>query len=50
MQGDAKRQYMHIVTGDRICSSSSYPLQKLLRLYAKGFMPKELPDIHCWMN
>ena len=30
--------------------SSSYSLQKLLRLYAKGFVTKELPDLYCWMN
>ena len=32
------------------CPSSSYSLQKLLHLCAKGFMTKELPDLHCWMN
>ena len=29
------------------CPSSSFSLYKLLRLYAKGFMTKELPDLHC---
>ena len=41
---------MQIVTGDRICRSSSYSLHKLLRLCAKGFVTKELLDLHCWMN
>ena len=41
--------YMHCVTGDRNCPSSSYSL-KLLHLYAKGFITKELPDLHCWIN
>ena len=45
-----KIESMHIVTGSRNCSSSSYSLYKLLRLYAKGFVIKELPDLHCWMN
>ena len=41
---------MQIVTGDRICPSSSYSLQKLLHLCTKGFVTKELFDLHCWMN
>ena len=28
--------------------SSLFSLKKLLRLYAKGFMTKELPDLHYW--
>ena len=32
------------------CPSSSYSLWKLLHLYAKGFVTKELPNLHCWMN
>ena len=30
--------------------SSSYSLHKLLCLCAKGFVTKELLDLHCWMN
>ena len=30
---------MHCVTGDRNCSSSLFSLKKLLRFYAKGFVP-----------
>ena len=42
-----KEIYMHFVTGGRYCSSSSFSLWKLLRLYAKDFVTKELLDLHC---
>ena len=32
----------------RKCPSSSFSLKKLLHLYAKSFVTKELPDLHCW--
>ena len=32
------------------CPSSSYSFQKLLHLCAKGFVTKELPNLHYWMN
>ena len=32
----------------RKCPSLSFSLKKLLHLYAKGFVTKELPDLHCW--
>ena len=41
---------MQIVTGDKICLNSSYSLQKLLHLCTKGFVTKELLDLHFWMN
>ena len=28
--------------------SSLFSLKKLLHLYAKGFVTKEFPDLHCW--
>ena len=34
----------------QICPSSSYSLKKLLCLRAKGFVTKELLNLHCWMN
>ena len=37
--------------GRRICKkclSSLFSLKKLLRLYAKGFVTKELPNLYCW--
>ena len=37
-----KEQYMHCVTGSRNSS-----LKKLLCLYTKGFVTKELPELHC---
>ena len=37
---------MQIVTGERICPNSSYSLQKLLRLCAKGFVIKEFRNFH----
>ena len=27
---------------------SSFSLKKLLRLFAKGIVTKEIPDLHCW--
>ena len=42
-----QEQYMHCVTGSINSSSSSFSLKKLLRLNAKGFVTKELPDLHC---
>ena len=30
------------------CLSSLFSLKKLLHLYAKGFVTKELPNLHCW--
>ena len=30
------------------CPSSLFFLKKLLRLYAKVFVTKELPNLHCW--
>ena len=42
-----QEQYMHCVIGSRNSSSSSFSLKKLLRLNAKGFVTKELPDLHC---
>ena len=34
----------------RKCPSSSFSLKKLLHLYDKGFVTKELPNLHCWWN
>ena len=45
MQLDTKWLFMHIVTGDN-CPSSSSSLWKLLRFCAKGFVTKELLDLH----
>ena len=42
-----QEQYMHCVIESRNSSSSSFSLKKLLRLYAKGFVTNELPDLHC---
>ena len=39
--------HMHCVIKGRNCSSSSFSLKKLLCLYVKGFMTKELPDLYC---
>ena len=50
MQLNANWLCMQIVTEDKICPSSSYSLQKLLRLCAKGFVTKELLDLYRWMN
>ena len=50
MQLNTKSLCMQIVTGDRICPSSSYYLQKLLCLCTKGFVIKGLLDLHCQMN
>ena len=41
---------MQFVTRNRICPSTSYSLQKLLCLCIKGFVAKELLDLHHWMN
>ena len=38
---------MHRVTKCKKWPSSLFSLKKLLRLHAKGFMTKELPDLHC---
>ena len=43
-----QEQYMHCVIGSKNSSSSSFSLKKLLRLYVKDFVTKELPDLHCW--
>ena len=32
----------------RMCLSSLFSLKKLLHLYAKGFIIKEVLDLHCW--
>ena len=32
------------------CPSSPFSLKKLLHLYTKGFVTKELPDLHCWWS
>ena len=50
MQVNANWLCMQIVTGDKICSSSSNSLQKLLCLCAKSFVTKELLDLYRWMN
>ena len=42
-----QEQYMHCVIGSKNSSSSSFSLKKLLRLYVKDFVTKELPDLHC---
>ena len=44
---------MQIVIGAKICPSSLYSFQNLLRHCAngfvtKGFVTKELSDLHCW--
>ena len=36
------------VTVCKKCPSSLFSLKKLLRLYAKGFVTKELLDLHYW--
>ena len=42
-----QEQYMHCVIGSKKSSSSLFSLKKLLRLYAKGFVIKKLPNLHC---
>ena len=42
-----QEQYMHCVIGSKNSSSSLFSLKKLLRLYAKGFVIKKLPNLHC---
>ena len=32
------------------CLSPSFSLKKLLRLYKKGFVTIEHPDLHCWWS
>ena len=42
-----QEQYKHCVTKGRNCSSSSFSLKKLLRLYVKSFVTKELSNLYC---
>ena len=42
-----QEQYLHCVTGSKNSSTSSFFLKKLLCLYAKGFVIKKLPNLHC---
>ena len=43
--------YKNYFKGRCVCRkwpSSLFSLKKLLRLYAKGFVTKKLPDLYCW--
>ena len=43
--------YKAYFKGRHVCKkwpSSLFSLKKLLHLYTKGFVTKELPNLHCW--
>ena len=42
--------YMHIVTGDKIALAHHILCKDYCVFAPKGFVTKELPNLHCWMN